>query len=1842
MPYTKKEFATLIKEKYPVYKDLEDNYLVDKIIEKYPQYKTQIQEPTIPMQEPKTTTEEPSLLNKITTGIGNYITDVKNKIQESDKEPPLYPPVSEEEFQKKRKEVITKSKQLLKDLFVPSPDTARYLLLSQVESMADQSNETFGDIPVSELIKSEKKEIEKRNPGIEKVEPLANIAYTAAAVGPSLAQGIRSLASSIAKTDFARKILIRDRRLMETKDIPIGQKGIEPITEKTLSNLSDAELYEVYKSMPDNIKTSLVKRDKRVRNIVAEQERKASGVSPTTKTTTPTPETTKPIEITPEVKPVEEAKQIIPVSGVKQDIPKIAPDMIKPQQTAITEAQEPKQIVEPKMPTTEVEQKDIKQFPYITEPKKTNTIKAKKIEDKDVAGSIANITKDTKLPVLKEKANVKNGYLMATDLDVSLVKKTNLPDGMYEIIGKNFEKQDIPQEQYPLIEDVSNHNKIASVNKYELINNLNKVKDIINKGNEYDVFKNILLDIKDGKGTIVSTDSKRLITKNINVSNAIDGKYLINPKVINAINVLDGDNIDIGLSNNSLAFIGNDEYAINRKIDANFPDYKSVFPETSKQIEINKADIVNSLKELTPYVKDIIKKKEVPFLEMNIKDNNIVLSVRTADKNIKTKIIPANIVDKKQRIISGSLIMPTKVKGSTENSIVFDPKELTEKFIKNIDTDKININITDNREKAVQFIEKQTEVKPIVKEPTIESINKFDTATQKVKKVSIKHQASTTSPNLDKNLADFQPVTTDKEFRLWKVSEQIIDKYARRFSESGYIPRMASGVFYPDTKNIFLQSANNVYVVIHEVTHFLDDKTKWFENIIKVVDRTSNGNPIYDPATREIRKLLTDFYVETYPGGSKNHPLKRRIIEGRAMLIQKAVEQPELLEQERWKPLVDMILKPSGKYFLPEYLELIKDGQSIIEAYKSQDALSKLGSRVADIQRKEVSDTFFTTYDKIVEFLFDKVHRLDIMARKAGMEWKEGNPYTMAMTYRYSSSLMNSNLTKGRGLWILQSDNLVKVSDKNIGDLYEMIGDVGNIQTFNNWLIARRVRRGYQELEKKRTELLTMTGNNYDATTGDTKKLTAWLQDLRNKIPSEDFKKIVEDINKKIKEYKSDAEIIKRDNITKELAEEAYQQGLQNTNIPIWANVYDNINKANLLILKDMGRISVERYNEMIEDTAYASFMRDIFTLNTEEGYPNTFKNAGGLSVSVLKHRVGSELPFVGPMYALPLNFAETIRKSIKQKTINYIYNMVEKEPEMFGAMLQRVPLKVFPDEEGNLIYPQLKDPDILMAWENGVPKPLQILDKSMKTMIDNVFNDPQAVEILGKIMIEINRVFTKGTTALYLPFTISNITGDTITAMAQTRTNYKPFYDQIKIIMNILNKDNSQEATYAREYINMGGQLQTLQGWLDATDSPEKLYRRMVNDLTTTEKIAKNANTILDILTTPSEYSEMFTRMAEYINARKKGYTTINAMELAGQVSTPFHHIGSFGGKTGQTIIKSISFMNPAFQALYQFGRTIKDEKTRKRAVGTMIGLAIALIGGDYAIRTASKEQREAYKGLQVGQKLNYIWYPLSGQKNREEGNLGKIKVFPNYALAGHFINMIVDDYMLNTRYTPDEYMQLATSIVPEQMNLTAPTRMLLSLMPQIVNPAIELTFGMKTFPKVMPLIPQRLQRLPSEMQYTETTSKPAIKMARTKLAKALDLSPIEIDYLIEGYMGRASRFVTGRFGSQIFTNPFYSSLYLQSTRGLEFFYNLRDQIQAQKNSMNEQMKMGVEVKTTSEINKLLSFEGRIAYIENMLKQYRKYNEIKNPNEKAKLMITKLRNNILDEVDKMWADYDK
>lgn len=430
------------------------------------------------------------------------------------------------------------------------------------------------------------------------------------------------------------------------------------------------------------------------------------------------------------------------------------------------------------------------------------------------------------------------------------------------------------------------------------------------------------------------------------------------------------------------------------------------------------------------------------------------------------------------------------------------------------------------------------------------------------------------------------------------------------------------------------------------------------------------------------------------------------------------------------------------------------------------------------------------------------------------------------------------------------------------------------------------------------------------------------------------------------------------------------------------------------------------------------------------------------------------------------------------------------------------------------------------------------------------------------------------------------------------------------------LNSDNPQHAYYL-EYMIMGGERQTFVGWQDL--SPNELFNRMNKEREGILKVADLINSGMDIFAIPAKYSEIATRATEYVSARQSGKTPIVALEEAGRVTAPFHHIGRWGGgRIGQVYIKSIPFFNPAIQVLSQAAETLETKEGRQRYAFVTLAVTAASIAGVVAIMASgTDEQKQLYADLNPDELNKYIWYPNPNGKS-----LIKIRVPDQMAVFGTLINMAWSDKVFNSHYTAGEYFNAGMSWLPQQIDISSPTRMFMAWIPQLIKPGALTLAGVKDWPKIMPLESQMLQNRAPEYRYNEATS-PVAKW----LGKQFKLSPIKIDYLLTGYLGRAIGFLTGKPGIYNSFKSLSREYYFTSGRKIQTFYELKE-----KNDQDyEAWRNGREDFKLGERTAILKEKAKLKVINDLIGLYRDIDPDKQP-EKAE----NLRTKILKKIDEL------
>ncbi|MFA5727345.1 MAG: LPD38 domain-containing protein, partial [Saccharofermentanaceae bacterium] len=565
---------------------------------------------------------------------------------------------------------------------------------------------------------------------------------------------------------------------------------------------------------------------------------------------------------------------------------------------------------------------------------------------------------------------------------------------------------------------------------------------------------------------------------------------------------------------------------------------------------------------------------------------------------------------------------------------------------------------------------------------------------------------------------------------------------------------------------------------------------------------------------------------------------------------------------------------------------------------------------------------------------------------------------------------------------------------------------------------------------------------------------------------------------------------------------------------------------------------------------------------------------------------------------------------TLRQIVYNKIYDLRESAPGLF----QELDLSRSIDKDGRISYPQEKDPNIIMAMSGGARLPL-LVSKEIKAVLDEVLTY-QNLHLFEKILIGANKLFTKGTTGLYLPFTLSNFIVDQTTAAAQTNEKIKPIIDPIKTLSVALHSKmagfNSDDEKYLEEYLVLGGSRQTLVGWQDL--SPDDLYKVLNLEKHYFNRVIDIVEKGEDVVAFLPKLGKILTRASEYIKSRKSGKPVIVAMEEAGRVTAPFHHRGRLGGGTaGRSAIQSLPFFNAALQVLAQYGRTLHNPESRKRALYVLLAITAASVSSmAYLLEQGTDKQKEEYRSIPASELSGYVYFPAPDGEN-----LIRIRVPDQMNIIATLMNMAISDEFLDARYNGPEYIDAITAWIPDQLNITDPARAFTSWIPQLAAPLIGVVTNSKFYPHVRPIESMSLENKSPAERYNEYTS----WFAKT-MGKELNLSPVKIDFLIQGYLGRYTKFITG----QKITNPFIREMYISGTRQIQKFYDLKKENSSDYTALNQRTKRF----TAEEVGKIKRNHYKINQIDDLLEMYRKREKI----NKTDPVLDKLVSRILSKID--------
>jgi hypothetical protein len=642
-----------------------------------------------------------------------------------------------------------------------------------------------------------------------------------------------------------------------------------------------------------------------------------------------------------------------------------------------------------------------------------------------------------------------------------------------------------------------------------------------------------------------------------------------------------------------------------------------------------------------------------------------------------------------------------------------------------------------------------------------------------------------------------------------------------------------------------------------------------------------------------------------------------------------------------------------------------------------------------------------------------------------------------------------------------------------------------------------------------------------------------------------------------------------------------------------------------------------EGYEKFSKRKGYATFKRAFYDeLVGTENAP-TVTPTGKTKVSQFLTRRGSEKPILNPLMGAMMNHAEIMRKGLKQLVYNKFLSVAEKHPDLF----QVEQLEVNNDSTNR--YPQEKDPNILMARKDFKRVPIR-LDSQIKAVIDENYDFHNA-HLLERVGISMSQLFRTGTTGIFWQFFINNTFLDQMAATTNTRNGMWPFLSSFKHIgpaalsmigekvrMRATLFPNSVEAAYLKEYLFLSGTSQTflsadIQGVQGLSDIIKGMDKGWI------QKGNRFFENVLKILSTPGNATEIMTRGTEYILARKAGKPQVVALEEAGRVSAPFHHQGSLGGNVGKSYVRTVPYFNSSLQVLKQTQNTLSTRTGQIRYAFTALSMIAASVGTTLYIlgEDDDDERKQMLKSLPPDNLTKYVFLPSPFSKKK----LLQVRVPEQLGFMAGLFNMMLIEGADQTSYKWSEYGEASMSFAPTQLNPFNPTQMFFSYLPQGIKPTIETITEVKVYPSVRPIETTRDKSNLPELRYNKYTSPGAIM-----LGDVFGWSPKKIDNFLEGTFGRSIKYLTGKPGAYGVGDMFERELYVEASRQVQFFFEVKGRVAQQVKAIEE----GRKNYSPEEIQKIWQQDALVSEIEGLLEEYRDIEE--NPFMEVQAVYTRNR----------------
>ena len=594
----------------------------------------------------------------------------------------------------------------------------------------------------------------------------------------------------------------------------------------------------------------------------------------------------------------------------------------------------------------------------------------------------------------------------------------------------------------------------------------------------------------------------------------------------------------------------------------------------------------------------------------------------------------------------------------------------------------------------------------------------------------------------------------------------------------------------------------------------------------------------------------------------------------------------------------------------------------------------------------------------------------------------------------------------------------------------------------------------------------------------------------------------------------------------------------------------------------DSGNISKEQFSNITsQNKNYIPFDRVISPEPVKGGAPVSKKRFTKAKAPI-KRIKGSELDIANPIESVIKNTYKIMdiaeRNTIAKNTVDLRRVLPDEISPMKATMR---PIKVTKKEVGKdtvIFRPSQFEPkgNVLTVYENGKPKYYKVSKNLHQAMTG--LNETSS-NLVTKVLSQPAKWLRTGAT-ITPEFMLRNPIRDQFTALMQTNFGFKPFYDTLGAMADVVKKSGAYN-----DWLRSGG---AHSGFVEMSrPNLKRIYKSLQSP--TGRKVLKKLN----IITSAQDISQLFeqaTRVGAFKRARKRGLSAVEAGFESREATLDFARRGS----QTKDINSTLAFFNAGLQATDKGIRSyLKDPMGF-----TMKGMATITLPS--LLLHAINRNDPDYKNQPRWQKDLFWMFPV-----KHKGRKIFVRI-PKPFAYGQVFGSIPERFFeyldsKNPKAFEDIKKSLYDSVSPIPGDPS--TGMLATALKPLIENATNWNFFLERN-----IVPEGRKKLLPELQYTKYTTETA-KEASKMLKDLPDISvikeiksPAKLENLLRGWFGgsskyalQASDFILGKMGKKVPQRPkeladkplakgfVTRPVEVSSNQQVQDFYRKRDEIQ-------------------------------------------------------------------------------